>query len=965
MISPALAQDQPNPNQPAQQPSTDSSETPKSNVLKIVEAERLELRNEGDEELVILSGNPVKMLRGGERIEAPKVIYNRTAKRLMLSGGVRYFDKKGQLIEAAELELNTANESFEAIEVKIDSGDVFLSGPICQRAAGTILLQEGYVTPCQRCQQEVNDYAFRASEVVLYPGDRIIARGVWVLLKEQKTLYLPVMLLYLNSRKPKLEVAQDDTDGLVVNAELPYVNDFGIGFTLLRYYERRGWAIGLDQYGIGPAKEHYQVMYIPPPVGADKLPASDPRKDGIWKYNLSYLLEDPEYRLEGTVRRDDDPRTDPQFEGGGQPDATTFKLEFQTKPTDLNPEPTYRLTLDGYLDHNFDLLPNESYTPQRLPEAEIKFDRGIQGEFSLTGRAMAGFYHALSNQLNRSARLLGTYINAGRLQLEHNSSYRPTPPWPGFSLNLSNHFVGNYYTTQNPDGEYERLINWSTQISIGQSFGPLSLSAAYNRNIIEGETPFQFDFQRPSNTSHLEFKLTYAPDPIFNFEALAYRDYSSNLSSNSAPLARFSITSRPADWLSASASLSRDLEAGHWGILSSRLDVTPTPFSLNLTYERSVEVGIDRQWTGSVSYSPIPFAFRASTAYRWTNIDEFNALLGFCTTANQSNCILPIYRFDPLQLSASYNPEGNSNSISHTRDLNNGQAVSTVLNVALLDGDTSFSLRQTLTHLYFPWPDPLTTAFTPVAPSLSGNINFTAGLHTFILSNTVYFNTPELVTDFEGNADLGLGYSYSAGQYSANLTGRWNFVRNYWINPRLTLSAQVSDPSYVLQQVSAEIHLGEWNLPDTPDDESKAYLRSLNFLGEIELVPAPLRTTDPPGVAVQGSLSLNRLTDGSGRFSVGLTNFGPTFSFLGEEQTRVYLRMLWNTQNQPFYFPNLENTLLKPKFVVIFDRCCWALRVEADSYAQSFKISFVLGGEANDFLFDKNGLTLPGGTQFP
>ncbi len=931
-------------------------------MLKVVEAERLELRNEGDEELVVLSGNPVRMLRNNERIEAPRVIYNRTAKRLLLSGGVRYFDKKGQLIQADELELNTGNESFEAIEVKIESGDIFLSGPICQRAAGTILLQEGYVTPCQRCQQQVNDYAFKAQEVLLYPGDRIIARGVWVLVKEEKTLYLPVMLLYLNNRRPKLEIAQDSTDGVVVNAELPYVNDFGLGFTLLRYYERRGWAIGFDQYGVGLAKEHYQFMYIPPPVNAKNLTSSDPRKDGIWKYNLSYLLEDPEYRLEGTVQRNDDSRSDPNFGGSGQPDATDFKIEYQSRPTDLNPEPIYRLTLDGYLDHNQDLLPNERPTPQRLPEAEIKFDRGLQGEFSLTGRLMAGYYRAPSNPLNRSARQLGAYIDAGRVQIEHNSSYRPAPFWPGFSLNLSNRFLGSYYTTQNPGGENERLINWTTQISIGQTIGPLSATLNVGRSVLEGETPFQFDFQRPNKSSKLDFTLRYSPDPAFNLQAQIFRDLELG---KFDPAAQITLSSRPADWLNVSFGLSRNLEKGFWGILSSRVDITPTPFALNLTYDRNVEIGMDKQWTGAVQYSPLPFSFRASTAYRWTNVDENNAYLGFCTQANQSNCILPIYRFDPLQLSASYNPEGNSTSLQHSRDLNNGQAISSNLSLVLRDGDTTFSLQQTLTHLYYPLPQPLTTAFNPVAPILSGSLQYTTGLNSFSFSNSVFINTTELSTPDQGNADLNLGYTYSAGQFQANVLGRYNFVQGFWINPRISLSARGSDPTYALQQVSAEIHLGERDSPTTQDNESQTYLRTLNFLGEVELVPTPLRLTDPPGVAFQGSLTLNRVSDGTGRFQVGLTDFGPTFSFLGEEQSRLYLRMLWNTQGQSFFFPNLEGTLIKPKFVIVVDRCCWAMRTEVDFFKQEFKLTFVLGGQANDFLFDKSGLTLPGGTKFP
>lgn len=926
--------------------------------LKILEAERLELRNEAGEELVILVGSPVKMERDGERIEAFRVIYNRTRKRLMLMGGVRYQDKEGQLIEAAELELFTDDESFEALEVKIESGEFFLEGPICQRAAGQILLQEGYLTPCQRCEQEVADYAFQAREVVLYPGDRIIARGVWVLLRGERTLYLPVLLLFLNERRPKLEFGQSESDGVFVTADLPYVSDFGIGFTLLRYFERRGWGFGFDHFGIGAAQEHYQFLYLPPPAGL-VLPDSDPRKDGTFKYRFSYKLEEPDWRLEGLIVRDDSLQEEPRFlqGAGGQPDYTTFLIEGATRATPSHPEPLYRLTLDGYLDHNPLALPNERTTPQRLPEAEITFPRGLEGEFRLNGRVLLGYYEAPSNPLNRSARRLGPYIGAGRLWVEHRSSYRPAiPPWPGLSFSIENSFIGRYYSTQNLDEngnptEFERLIRWNTNASLGQTLGAFSLNLRLSRNVVEGETPFQFDYERPQRNSRLEGAFSFNPDPLFSFTARASRDLERRVFD---PLAEFAITSRPFPWLNFTASASRDLELGRWGLLRSSLGLTPAPFSLNLTYERQLELGLDRLLTLNAAYNPQPFNFSLRTGYRYWDVQE--------KETRPLDQIPLIARYDPLELSASYNPPGNTTSLTHSRDLNNGQAIRTELNLVVQEAPNTFRLRQSFTHLYQPLPSLTNPTPTTVPAVLDGLAQLTLSLHTFVFAQTIGFS-PGSETRFR------LGYQYSADLLQADLL--WNYREGLLRNPRLTLRAAVREPEVFINEISAEFHFPESENPLTLEDDTQAFLRFLRFTGELELLPAPLRPEDPPGLSLQGFVGLERLSDNSGRFRVTLREFGPTISFMGQEKTRLFYRIVWNapesggTNPREFFLPNLEGTLLRPRFDLIIDRCCWAFRASLDTLKQEFKFSFALGGEAAEFLFNQSNIVLPGGLKLP
>lgn len=939
LFAPALAQE------------TEQAPTTGVKRLKILEADRLELRNESGEELAILVGNPVRMERDGESIEALRVIFNRTQKRLLLMGRVRYQDRQGQIIEAEELELFTDDESFEAIEVRIVSGDFFLSGPICQRVAGQILLQEGYLTPCERCEHDIADFAFQAREVVLFPGDRVIARGVWVLLRGERTLYLPVLIMFLNERRPRFEIGQSDADGVFVSADLPYVSDFGIGFALLRYFERRGWGFGFDHFGVGDADERYQFLYLPPPAGV-VLPDSDPRQDGIFKYRFSYRLEEPGWRLQGLVIRDDSPAVEPRFLGGagGQPDFTTFLIEGATRLG----EPLYRFTLDGYIDHNPLALPNERVAPQRLPEVEVTFPRGIEGEFRLTGRALLGYYLAPSNPLNRSARRLGPHIGAGRLWLEHRSSYRPARPlWPGFSFSIENTFIGRYYTTQNfdPQGnptEYERLIRWDTRASVGQTLGAFSVTVSASRNVVEGETPFQFDFERPQRLSRADGSFGFNPDPIFSFTARASRDLERALFDRPA---EFVLASRPFPWFSLTSSFGRDIEHGRWGLLRSGLGLFPAPFSLSLAYERNLELGLDRLVTLSAGYNPLPFNFSLRTGYRWWEVRDLET--------RPPEQIRLIDRYDPLELSASYNPPGQTTSLTHSRDLGNGQAMRTEVNVVLHQAPDSFRLRQTFTHLYTPLPSVISATPTTTPALLDGLAQLTLSLHTFVFTHAIGFS-PGSETRFR------LGYQFSADLLQADLL--WGVRAGELLNPRLALRAAVREPELFINEISAEFHFPEIENPLTPEDDTQAFLRFFRFSGEWEVLPAPLRVGDLPGLSLQGLLSLERLTDHSGRFRVTMREFGPTFSFMGQERTRLFYRMVWTAPEAPgqeFFFPNLEGTILRPRFELVIDRCCWAFRASLDTLRQEFRFSFALGGDAAEFLLNPHNIVLPGGIRLP
>lgn len=521
-------------------------------TLKVLEAERLELRGENGEEVYILVGNPVRMEWDGESLEANRAILNRSQKRLLLLEGVRYQDKKGRRIQADSLALDLGSEDFTALSVEIRSKNLLLTGPLCERVAGAILLEKGYATPCFGCGQEVPDYAFRAEEILLYPGDRVVARKVTLLLREEPVLTLPVLLLFLSERRPRLEAGLDE-GGFYFKSALPYVSEWGLGFTLLNYFQGRGYGFGVDHFGVGEAKERYFFLYTPPQT---------------FQYRLEYALKRPEFSLSALVERDDtrEKITSARAEG-------TFQGSF------LGAEGfRFRIGLDFFLDH--DLTTPPPRRTQRL-EFEATLPELKERDYSAKGSLTFGVYAAESNPLNRSARALGPYLWAGRLLLSHTETFSPSL-WLGASLRAENRFRGYYYTTRNPSGENERQVDWTTQASFRQTAGSFSLEIGYIRSVQEGESPFRFDALPTRRTHRLDLGLGYK-DPLATALLAHRRDLEGQ-----GPLetkASLSLSPKP---FSFRAALRFDHPRARFNPLDLSLGYALVGGSLNLTHRQGL-----------------------------------------------------------------------------------------------------------------------------------------------------------------------------------------------------------------------------------------------------------------------------------------------------------------------------------------------------------------------------------------
>lgn len=887
--------------------------------FRVVQADRLELRHEGDEEIVVLVGSPVIIERTAvrtqtpvrnqpnqgkqtgentdsenedngansdeettvvkpdvpnqvdedaqsspvgsgpeevtERIEAERVIYERSRKRLQLLGKVVYNTADGERITADNLELYLDDNSLEAQGVRIETGQILLSGPICARFAGQILLENGYVTPCFGCGQEVPDYAFRAREVLLYPGDRIVAYDAEILLQETPVLRLPILLLNLAERRPRVEVGQNNQDGVFLRADLPYVGLGGQGFTLFRAYEKRGLGLGFDHTGLGLARERYKVLYVPP------LTEGGP---DLWSFDLLYSLEQDGWKRNFTVKR---------LLGS---DLTDLKFELTRTSKD---EPTVRVTYDPFFDHNPTTAPPTR--TQKVPEIEIGFPRGLQGDLRLTGKFTVGRYFAQVNPLNRSAVAQGRYLEAARTLVEYNLSWSRAP-WTGANLSLENRFRGFYYSTE------ERQIDWTTSLTFNQTLGGLGLGVSAVRDYKEGETPFNFDVVSPR----------------------AQRNFNLNTS----------LTFRPDQAVSLTAKAPYNLLEDKWGLLETGLTLNPRPLSLSLNHSQDAELG-PKSTSVNFGYSPNPFSLRATLSYDWRG--------------NPNQKTDPA--FSPLSITASYALTGGSISLQHSQDVNKDLARQTSLTTTFRQG--TFNLNSQL-------------GFNYETSVLSTTLGLGETLHSFNWSGSFVLPDDKTKDDSnqtqENSLQFKASYAY-ARNTSLVLEGRYRWDKDVLEGGKLSFSTRDIGPQSLLE-FSSVFHLPE------PTD-TRLYLSSARLRSGLEITPVPVNQVEPPGFGLQGTLGFAETRDGRTTFS--FDKFGPSFAFVGPDNTMVYFSALLSQS-----FRSDQPSLVKPRFDLVVDRCCWAFSLTLDAVKGEARVNFLYGAQAARFLFTDEGIVwpwLPGG----
>ena len=978
--------------------------------IEIIQAQRLEFRNvttpDGKiEEYVTITGNPAIVRIEKDELEANRIEFNKTKRKLYIVGqGVLRGEK--ETIAGNDFVVDTSDNSLEGVDVLIATTDIDVVGINVERLPGQLEVQNGYFSPCSRCGKVGDAYGFRAGSLTLFPGDRLIARDVTILVAGEPILYLPIMIVLLSEPSRQIRWVINiggtsvggnssggtGTTGLslpTVELDLPFTTgDFGLGFTLLRYYSDRNPAFGVgvdwtlfDLFG-GINKSRVFFLVLPPissTVGSpgflgaplayrlesagsfDITPGNDP-EDALpsvrYTFNLSRV--DPEINRTEDLRGITGPQRRTDFGAKFNLDTIGYAIELEVSSFFLNRD--LGVQTINPLKPTF---PNSSYVPGNtlyFPELRFtakdsllpKFGVGGVQNFSITSGVITSPY----NRINKSAKFAADpytgLVTAGKLSVKYGLVLN-TNLWEGATISASFRFEGRYYSTRNPDpnstddqqlnptGEFERSVDYQFNTRFSQAiFKDLArIDFTADGSATSGESPFGFDgvsFREPNLRSGLT--LNYRPLQWLNF----------TLSES----ATFTTTSSKLDPAQFSASL------------------TPSFGSLTLSASQNLETGILQSWNLSGSLvTPFGVTFRFGTGQ--------NLNPNFPNTSNL------FYRFLPFSLDAVYNSSDGgkfSASFNYTQDLNPGGRVQNIgLGLTYRFGDTenpfALSINQTLRP-----PQSDTGANSLSAFSfLQGSIRFTWRGLSVSLDNSFDFKpfyylpqgqlipsggNPNLIQYGSiPNSFLNLAISGDAPLiWTLGFSSRLDLQSLTFYEPKLIGSISTSNPG-------SSFDLGinfTFRLPDISQNDFRLSSLSLQLGWDVV-----------PGFSVSGSITYSRnLASG---FFIDTITFNPlafTAAFASEGSSKpdvffsVVLRGTYvfsddpKLNGVPLFNSGIEtySTSWRPVFIFTFDLCCYTLQFTFDSTPQSgakFTFSFILpfGGKQDAIVSDANGLRFP------
>ena len=498
---------------------------------------RLELRTvllpDGSErELYVLEGDPiVVVIDGRQRLEGRLIEFDPSAREVRVIGpGVIEID--GERFEGSDLVIGLRDERVSGRDVLIVTTEVDVWGDVATRLPGQVDALSGLFSPCARCDQDPWDYGFRAERLRVYPGDRLVAEAVTVLVRDARVLTLPLLVLPLADadRQPRLRIESGDAERRAeVELSWPYVaGRDGLGRFTVRYlaevdprtggwfWERfLGGSVVASHVAWELEHRHYdergagdlRIGYVPalPDLTSDAVDPAELRARASYRTDAS--VGAPSVRL-ALERNDALAPGRWEYDLGLVGEAEGVRGRFDTRgfiDTDAELRRTIAPTfaVRGEARQVFTRLRFEPLDPTRIVLGPVRL---VAGELDL------GLFEDVSDPTNRRV-AARRFAQAGRARVVHTLQLEPLRPWAGVQFDARNAFDGRYYDSG------ERLVVWRTNLSVRQAFGRAGdVTFTFDRDVNEGETPFRFDSVTRRNRSELGVRLRLAPDPFWSLD---------------------------------------------------------------------------------------------------------------------------------------------------------------------------------------------------------------------------------------------------------------------------------------------------------------------------------------------------------------------------------------------------------------------------------------------------------------
>jgi len=937
-----------------------------------LEIRTLTLPDGSQAELYVLVGHQVHVTIGNTELVADHIEFDLTNRVVRVIGYGRY-TSGGQTVAGNDLVIDLGKETFQAKDVIISTSSLDVNGDTASRVPGQISILAGHFSPCSRCDQSVEDYGFSANRIELYPGDRLVAYGVTVLVRGRPLFNLPLLVVPLAppNREPRLSLtAGTATVRAEVMASWPYVlgaNAFGdmnvhyyadvapgsgstlenhlLGGQVLTSYVGGGFD---HHFYTDRGKGEFRVEYTPFALVRypDGTVAAGPKGQSTLQFDLHYATDSslgpPQTSF--YLQRDDTVRNRIwQFGYSTTQQGSGLEGTFSSQGF-MDLQPGDDVTTPSYASRTVPL-----FTVARLQVKPSDLQAYRFGPFQVQSALFdLGVFQDTSNPLDRSA-AANAIATAARLLDNYALVMPATSPWTGMAVSGKSVFTGQYY------GSGERLVDWNTGLTAAQSVsGVGSLSLSISRATAQGQTPFVFDRIPLYTHTEADGKLVLDPLPWASLQVLGGYVFAD--SRNAEVLGLQPVQSRLTlfnnmPWIQATVSNSYDVKNADPGTIDATLDLTTTGLlraQLQLEHVQDLKVTPDRL-TGlptDESHS------QAAVSLAYPGLVALSASTGYTYQPLPPPPGQPPQHWDPLDLSLTIGTVQQGDQLpgiqlTYQRDLNVGAVTALSLQGTAPLGPLQFSASETLA---FPLGSIASSALRLAWPGIAaveadGLAWLSAGWLGFPGDPTAVQPIAFRLEDAPpGNVAPSWQVRY-ASVYDPALNGGSGGYRNTDLTARALLTdRQVGPANFSVDLFS--------DLPIRDDAQPFTYLRRASLIFGLDLYQT---------VGLQGSIGYSgNYSAAAGQMTSEVLTIG-NLSLMVRPLKDVYVgAVLNNTFDLTGTTPGAVAAGLLPTFVVAWDRCCWALYGSWNSATNQIRIALSTPGSQTSPLQVLNAALMPG-----
>jgi len=295
----------------------------------------------------------VKLKYKGVELFCDEVDYNANTNIAQVIGPVKIV-KDGGILEGRDVTFNFANFDAEIGNIKIVDPPIYgVSEKGTRLEDNKYVLNSGYVTTCDLDEPH---YRMTAKSVTIYPGDRIVAKNVFLKVGKIPILYIPLFSQSLKDDTHPFDIVpgKDKEWGYYVLSSWRYnLNSENRGKVHIDWYEKRGTGLGIthkmETKKFGEALIKYYRL-------EDNLYNLQDREELFDQYpekrNIApKYLEDDRYKAQFSYSWDPNPNVSIKSETHKFSDPY-FMKEFFEREYDKEPYPLSYTLVNYSMDHS-------------------------------------------------------------------------------------------------------------------------------------------------------------------------------------------------------------------------------------------------------------------------------------------------------------------------------------------------------------------------------------------------------------------------------------------------------------------------------------------------------------------------------------------------------------------------------------------------------------------------------------